>query len=143
MQGSGERPFLIKPRASGQGRAKRAKEKCGGLSSDEGCSRAGDLKDAAAPFRHSHASNKRNTLSQERSFFLFLLFSALRARLLHPLAARAPFLPFGRATGIFFLSYGATGVFSSFGAARRKLFFLSYGATRVFLSYSGFLSIAA
>lgn len=64
--------------------------------------------------------------------FLFLLFSALRARLLHSLIARAPFLP-----------SGARRKFSSFRTARREFFFLSGGLAGVFLPYSGFLSIAA
>lgn len=70
---------------------------------------------------------KRNApLLRSVPFFFFCFFSALRARLLHPLTARAPFLSLGRRGGRF-LPFGRRDEsFSSFRTAWRA-FFLPFG----------------
>ena len=96
---------------------------------------------------------KRNALSQERSFYSISAFFCL-ARKASPFLSRTSnvssfracdgsFLPFvGRGGRFFFLSDVRRRV-SSFRTARREFFFLSGGLAGVFLPYSGFLSIAA
>ena len=68
---------------------------------------------------------KRNVLSQERSFYSFSAFSALCARFLHPLTARAPFLPSGVRRKFSSFRTARRAFFSSFRTAWQGFFFLT------------------